>query len=447
MAEPSPKRRLSTTRLVAFSLLSTALVLSGVSALISTLSRRGLVDTHRPDDQVQFVEEALLAQSKNGDWATTPYAEENMLPTRFNEKRGDGFRLFVLGGSFAMGSPYSHQDDGAESPGGIPSWLRATLTARSPDMTVEVLNLGAGGEGSFRVKRILEEVVKHEPSAIVVASCNNEGASAPSAMREYLHTLGGYRLMTRLLAPTESLEGRSLHTVQEGVVHQLREDFRSNLTDMVITTERAGVPLFLTTLPVNLKYTRYSMSPFADGADITTEVTREEPSVCVAEGRTAYEEKRWQDAIDALAECDDVAESLRWIGLALLELGQTEQARTALQQSVELLPRNRCRPSFNDVIREVAAAAPPHVRLVDLQAEAIAAATDGVPGYEQFLDYCHMHWRGYAAMAAAIQEELNTAGVLPPAESTRVPAIDELAEQLGMDRMDALDRVQGAKWE
>jgi hypothetical protein len=438
-------RRLGPVRLVAFSLLTTALVLTGVNALIGALGRRGVIDLHRPDDQVQFVEEDLLARQADGSWATTPYAEENMVPSRFAAERGDGFRLFVLGGSFAMGSPYSHQEDGRESPGGMASWLRARLGARSPEALVEVVNMGAGGEGSFRVKRILEEVVRHDPSAVFVATCNNEGAASPSAMREYLHTLGGYRLMTQLLAPTEAMQGRSLHTVQQAQVASLRDDFANNLRDMVAATAEAGVPLFLATLPTNLRYSRYSMSPFADGADITRAITREEPEPCVAAGRQAYEEGRWQDAVDALAECDDVAESLRWTGLALLELGAIEQGKAALEQSVELLPRNRCRPSFNALIREIAASAP-HVHLVDLQAAAEDAAPDGVPGYEQFLDYCHMQWRGYAAMASVAQQAMEDAGVLP-AGSAAVPPLYALAAELGMDRMDALDRVRAAHWE
>ena len=325
------------------------------------------------------------------------------------------------------------------------SWLRARLGARSPSASIEVVNLGAGGEGSFRVKRILEDVLPHEPSAIFVATCNNEGAASPSAMREYLHTLGGYRLMTRLLAPTEKLEGRSLHTVQQDVVAGLRDDFTNNLREMVRETGEAGVPLLLATLPTNLRYSRYSMSPFADGVDITRAITREDPEVCIAAGRTAYEEERWQDAVDALAECDDVAESLRWTGLAMLELGRVQEGKAALEQSVELLPRNRCRPSFNAAIREIAASAP-YVHLVDLQGAAEAAAPQGVPGYEQFLDYCHMHWRGYAAMADVAQQALEQAGLLPPEEAT-VPPLAELAEQLDMARMDRLDRVKAAHWE
>jgi len=451
VTEPSPRRSLTRARLIGFSLVTTVLVLAGANALVDWLGRRGVVELHRPDDQVQFVEETLL--EKRGDvWVTTDYAEQNMLPSRFAAERGDGFRLFVLGGSFAMGSPYSHQEDGAESPGGMSTWLRARLSARSPDTAVEVVNLGAGGEGSFRVKRILEEVVQREPSAVLVASCNNEGAASPSAMREYLHTLGGYRLMTKLLAPTESLQGRTLHTVQQDVVTELRRNFGENLREMVRSTEQAGVPLFLATLPVNLRYSRYSMSPFADGVDITGAITRQEPEPCVAAGRTAYEEERWQDAVTALAECDDVAEALRWTGLALVELGRYDEGKAALEQSVELLPRNRCRPSFNDVIRRVAAEAPAHVHLVDLQRAAEASAPHGIPGYgedgdEQFLDYCHMHWRGYAAMAGTVQEAMDAAGLLPAGDSTLVPPLDELADSLGAPAMHQHGRVQAARWE
>ena len=441
------ERRLSTGRTVVFAVVTVVLFLGGANAVISWLGRAGVIDLHRPDDQVQFVEEALFEPGPDDTIVTTDYAEENMIPGSMRADKGDGFRLFVLGGSFAMGSPYSHQEDGRESPGGIASWLRARLTRRSPDAGVEVVNLGAGGEGSFRVRQVTEEALRYEPSALFIATCNNEGAAMPSAMREYLHTLGGYRLMTKLLAPTEELDAsRELHTVQEDVVASLRNDFRQNLQEMARLTGDAGVPLLLATLPVNLRYTNYSMSPFADGVDITTEITREAPEECVARGRAAYEEERWQDAVNGLAECEDVAEALRWTGLALLELGEVERGKAALEQSVELLPRNRCRPSFNAVIREVAASAP-HVHLVDLQAAAEAVAPQGVPGYDQFLDYCHMHWRGYAAMADVVQDALGTNELLPAGDDAAVPSLDQLADQLDMASMDALDRVRSAKWE
>jgi hypothetical protein len=72
---------------------------------------------------------------------------------------------------------------------------------------------------------------------------------------------------------------------------------------------------------------------------------------------------------------------------------------------VEVFPRNRCRPSYNDVLREIAAARP-STTLVDLDAAARAASPGGIPGPELFRDYCHMEWRGYLAMARTVLEVL-----------------------------------------
>ncbi len=437
-------RTLSKGRLVLFSVLTTVLVLGAVNAVIEHLGRTGRLDLHRPDDGVQFVEEDLLEHGPDDTWTTTAYARELMLPSSFARTKGDGWRMFVLGGSFSLGSPYSHQEDGRETPGGISSFLRARLQARFPDRTMEVVNLGAGGEGSQRVRRITEEVLPYEPDALFVATCNNEGASPPSAMREYLHTLGGYRLMTQLLAPSEDLTGRELHTVQESQVKDLRDQFRDNLESIAQQTAAARVPLLLATLPTNLRYQGWSMSPFADGADITLQVTREEESPCVAKGKQAFEEGRWSEAIEALSTCEDVGEALRWIGLSMIELGRVQQGKALLEQSVELLPRNRCRPSFNLAIRQVAAAHP-HIVLVDLQGAAERAAQDGIPGHDLFLDFCHLNWRGYAAMALEIETALLRSGLIEQGQTP--PSIDELAERFGMAGIEQMDRVRSARWD
>lgn len=441
----SSDRQLSRGKLIVFSVITTLVVLASANAVIEWLGRQGAVDLHRPDDRVQFVEEALI-EADGDDWATTAYAQESMVPSRFPQAKGDGWRGFLLGGSFAMGTPYSHQEDGKETPGGIASFWRAGMQARWPDVSMDVLNMGAGGEDSHRVKRIVEEVVQYEPDVLVIASCNNEGNASPSAMREYLHTLGGYRLMTKLLAPTESLEGRETHTVQQSIVTDLRDQFTGNVETMVLEAEKRGVPLLLATLPANLRYTGYSMSPFADGADITQEITREKPSECVLAGRTLHEEGKHAEAIEALSTCDDVGEALRWIGLAQLASGDAESAKASLKQSIELLPRNRCRPSFNAVLREMASKHE-HVTLLDLEAAAERAAEDGIPGYDLFLDFCHMNWRGYALMAEELMATLGGAGLLPEGDAASAKTIEELGAQLGMADVETMGRVQAARWD
>ncbi|MCP4867297.1 MAG: tetratricopeptide repeat protein [Proteobacteria bacterium] len=96
------------------------------------------------------------------------------------------------------------------------------------------------------------------------------------------------------------------------------------------------------------------------------------PSACVQEGIDLYRSDRHEDAIDRLQSCDEIADALRWSGLSMVQLERFDEARAALEQSVELRPRNRCRPSFNRIIRETAAA---HegVHLVDLDAAARTA--------------------------------------------------------------------------
>jgi hypothetical protein len=107
-----------------------------------------------------------------------------------------------------------------------------------------------------------------------------------------------------------------------------------------------------------------------------------------------------------------VAEALRWIGLSRLAEGRIEDGRRALEQSIELLPRNRSRRSYEALVRD-RAAMHDHVYLADLRAAADRGAPDGLAGPEVFLDYCHMNWRGYGRMADELFAAMHREGLLP----------------------------------
>jgi len=415
MNRPDP-RRLSRPRLIVFSAITTVAVLAGINAVVERLEERGAVDTHRPDDAVSLVEEALF-QEEFDHWVSTPYALNSMVPSRFLRDKGGGWRMFVVGGSFAMGTPYVHQLQHREGDGGIPTWLRRDLGRRTSG-EVEVVNAAAGAQNSHRVAAIAERVLAYEPDVLFVATCNNEGAPPPGEVREQLHRLGGYRLLARHLAPPPEASERSYYTPQDADSADLAATFRANLERTATAAKARGVPLLLATLPVNLMYAG------------TVDARRLEPgalpapaevSACVQEGIDLHMGNRHEDAIARLQECPEIADGLRWAALSMVKLERLDEARAALEQSVELRPRNRCRPSFNAIVREVAAA---HggVHLVDLDAAARATApADGLPGYEQFVDFCHMNWRGYAAMAAEVVRVLEEQGLGPasikPADS------------------------------
>ena len=400
-----------------------------VSLAIEVLEDRQQLDTLRRDDQVQFVEEPLFEREGEA-WATTPYARQVCVPGRFAVDKGDRWRLFALGGSFLMGAPYAHQDHAQEQPGGMLSFLRAGLAGLAPDAEIEIVNLGASGQDSHRVLRIAEQVLPHDPDALLVATCNNEGTLAPSRLRELLHQQGGYRLLTKLLADPAGSEGRGLYTLQDPDDQALAAQFRGNLRAIIDLSEAQGVPLFLATLPQNLRY--QGLQQGHDRAAGGAHPAGEDP--CVGPGRSLVQQGRAADALELLASCDHAADALRWIGLAELQLGRVEAAEQHLVQALELAPRNRCRSSFEDIIREEAAGRE-LVILVDLQGYAEELSPDGIPGDELFLDYCHMNWQGYGAMASELARAILASGYGPPgiAADAAWPSHYGLAGQLGLD--------------
>ena len=115
----------------------------------------------------------------------------------------------------------------------------------------------------------------------------------------------------------------------------------------------------------------------------------------------------------------------------LFQLRQYSEAHAALGQYTELAPRNRCRPSLNRIIRTIAQSTP-GVTLVDLEAAAEAASTGGIPGDNLFVDYCHMHWTGYAAMAKVILRTMREYGITPPGAARDVPlrSREQIAEEM-----------------
>lgn len=416
MTEPRPEVTLP--RKLLFAAVTVGALLAGANAAVEWLEGRGAMDTHRVDDVVQFVNEPLF--ERDGEhWRTSAYARQTMVSSRVaRAKPEDTWRAFLLGGSFMMGTPYVHQDHDEERPGGIATWLRARLQP-SPGGVVEIVNLASGAASSQRVARVAEQAVQLDPDVLVLATCNNEGEYPPSRIREVLHGQGGYRLLTRMLVAEPESGDRPVYARQSGDVEAIRAAWMERLRAIVDEAGRRGVAVVLCTLPVNLRYDHTDGKAFERGFldDSRWEDDQGEPPAadpCVDRGIAEYEAGDLDGALETLQGCDDDAEALRFAGLALAAKGETARALPLLERSVELVPRNRCRPSFNGDIRALAAAHE-HVHLADLDAAARAVAPGGLPGQDLFLDYCHMNWLGYSLMATEIVATLQRAGLLPAA--------------------------------
>lgn len=419
---------------VLFAAITVVAVLFLLNGIVERLEDEGIVATYQADDAVQLVTGDLFDVEPEPMYVSSDYSvQTGMVPARFRVNKGSGWRVFAVGGSFMMGSPYTFQGHGAEMPGGITSWLRKDLERRGSKVPVEVVNLGVGGQNSFRVATIVEQLVDYAPDVVVVATCNNEGALPPSKMREQLQQLGGFRLLSKYLTPAPKPSERSYFTPQDEDSVALAASYRRNIKNIIGYAEAAKIPLVLSTLPVNRLYVGDTDSTplIPDGSPRWGE------TVCVQEARALIEAGDFAGAITHLESCRDIPDALRWTGLAHKRDGAYPEARAALDQSIELQPRNRCRPSFNTIVREEAAASE-NTYLADLDEVAIASSESGLVGDELFLDFCHMNWRGYGLMATAIAEALADHGLLPRGADGAVEPLpyDDVARRWGLNKIE-----------
>jgi tetratricopeptide (TPR) repeat protein len=415
---PEHRRNPGILRTLLFAGLVLAFVLGGGNAAIEWLERRGVVDTHRRDDVVQFVNEALFERD-GPRWRTSTYAERSLVPASFERPKADGtWRAFMVGGSFLMGTPYVHQDHGEERPGGVGTWLREALRPASGG-TIELINAAAGAANSQRVALVAAQALQLAPDVMIVASCNNEGEFPPGRVREVLKRQAGYRLLSQVLLSEPEVGDRPVYARQASDLEGIRAAWRARLDAIIEDAGARGVTVVLSTLPVNLRYDHTDGKAFErgflDGSwYLDDEGQAPTPDPCVEEGIALYDAGEFDASLEVLQGCDDEAEAVRFAGLVLAAKGEHARALPLLEQAVELVPRNRCRPSFNDDIRALAQAHA-HVVLADLDAAARRASPGGLPGSELFTDYCHMNWRGYALMAEELLDVMEGSGLLPAA--------------------------------
>ena len=374
------------------------LVADGV---IRFLEAQGVLDTRRADDAHLIRADPWVAR---GDWLVPDKGlVSQMAEHRLRRVKGDAIRVFLLGGSFMKGVPLTGE-------GTIHWWLADKLRERNPQKRYEIANASMSATPSAIVRQVADYALQHEPDAVVVASCNNEGTLPPSQVTQRLHDLGTFRLMRSMLRDDDV--GRPAHTPQDPDIDAVRARFRENLEHIVEVTREAGVPLLLCTLPLNLLYAGNEAGLPLDG-HAWEEQGSVEYAPCGREGIQLYQARRYEEAIQALRSCEDV-EALRWTGLSRYASGQMEPARVLLEQYAELVPRNRCRPTFNDIIRDVARAGGGHVTLVDLDALARSRSAGGLPGPEMFVDYCHLDAEAQGMVAEAIYRGLAERGLATP---------------------------------
>jgi len=280
-------------RFLLYAVATNVAVLALANAVVQWLEDAGVLSTYRGmDDYVRYVDESVFEDGGDGWWRTTAYAHGNMVPSRFRAVKA-GWRMFGLGESFMMGSPYTWQKHDEERPGGILSWLRADLSALAGGREVEVINSAAGGANAFRVRKTLEQVLDRDPDVVLIATGNNEGVPRPAKVTEEFRRLGGFRLISRWVVPAADLDARSDHTPQIAPLTEQRAEFREHIRAMLRDAAARGVRVILCTLPINLRYEGWEWGHPMPGEPYWDETTHEPMPACIESATTLYRESPW----------------------------------------------------------------------------------------------------------------------------------------------------------
>lgn len=404
----------------------------------------------------------LFVEKKESDGRTYMETAANKL-TWFNEQRfpkkkpGDVYRIFCLGGSTTYGRPY---DDTTSFCG----WLRELLPQADPSRRWEVINAGGISYASYRVAKLMEELIRDEPDLFIIYSGHNEFLERrtygslmkspavvrtaggllshtrtfsllqrvldPSTRKPSAHDPGRYVLPGEVEAVLDKSVGPDSFTRNDELKRKILAHYRFNLQRMVAIGRSAGAEMIFVTPASNLRDSTPFKSENRTGlTDAEFQQWRRLFDQAVQQ-LDAYDWEQALKTLDAAARMDDRYAHLHYLrGRALWELGRFDEAKAAFVRArdEDVCPL-RALSSMQKIVAEVAAEQ--HVPLVDFAALIEQHAKQGIPGKTLFLDHVHPTIAGNRLLAVAILDAMSKNGIVTYAPTWNSASVQRIAERV-----------------
>jgi hypothetical protein len=385
-----------------------------------------------------------------GRYEISKSRQTHFQPESFAAKKRPGeFRIFVLGGSTVQGRPWSIETS-------FTTWLELNLSAADPSRTYEVVNCGGVSYASYRLVPILQEVLRsnpdgglrYEPDLIIFCEGHNEFLedrsygdikAAPAWLawpQQQVARLRTYNMLRdgvmRLTAANEKPtsdtrailgpEADARLDWKDGLAKYHRDEkwqadviahFELNLRRIAAIADSADVPLIFVSPVSNLQWAPFKPVHRADFCP----ADQVEFARLRAEARDLYASDM-EAALVRLkqaAAMDDQQAAVHYdIGLCLLELGRTEEARAWLTKAKDLdvCPLRMLEP-MKQIIADVAAET--GTPLVDADALIAAQSRSGFPDLQWMADHVHPTVEGHQLIADAIAEKMAELRMVTPA--------------------------------
>jgi len=372
------------------------------------------------------------------------------------QKPSGEYRILFVGGSLPYGWPYDDRTS-------FPRLLEIGLTAAQPEVAWRVINMGAPGWGTTRLRGLSGDLTRLDPDLVVVVSGNNEALEASFAQDVFqgrearvllLSRLSRHsHLVTLMIDAAERLRGPSGSSLRKPV-HQpleerrtaLVERFGENLAAIASLFLDRGSRVYLATVPVNLR----SCPPL--GRDGPGEAQGPRDPTLTARYQQAQDLLKEGRRAEALVLAEQLASALpssariHYLRAQALEAsGRAEEAADAYERALNLdTSMLRAFDALNAKVESVAATTGASV--VDL-VKAMEKASEGrVPGDDLFLDNCHPNRRGAAVLALATAKTMARDGVLRTERGWRADFVQAVDDYLSTVQISDESRVEALKY-
>ncbi|MDH3733921.1 MAG: tetratricopeptide repeat protein [Gemmatimonadota bacterium] len=356
-------------------------------------------------------------------------------------------RITCLGGSTTYGRPY---DDGTSFCG----WLREFLPVVDPSRQWEVINAGGISYASYRVVRLMDELVRHEPDLFIIYTGHNEFLERRTYDRllrtpEFVRDLGSlasrlrlYSLLSDVIYPSEEVLETEVDAVLDNSVgpedyHRddalrdaVLEHYRISLQRMARVGRESGAEVIFVTPASNIRdFSPFKAEPSA-GLDSARILQIGLHKATITQHLDNEENEQAANLADhALAIDSRDAELLFLRGRALLALGKTDEASRAFvaARDEDVAPL-RALTSMPGVVAEVAS--DNGTGLVDFAGMMEESSPGGIPGDELFLDHVHPSIEANRMLGLALVEKMIEMGITTPATTWNDAAVASITERV-----------------
>ena len=336
----------------------------------------------------------------------------------------DDLRVYLLGGSAAMGFPHRNH--------GLDRLLATRLKVALPNKQIEVINTAMTAVNSHVIYEVAKAIPESPGQFAVILLGNNEvvGPYGPGTFNQTaLTSMTSIRTVqamkrtriwqliagavARLSASQarDALEWQGMAMFTEQLVQ--RDDprlqavyghFETNLVDTIGLLRAKGIHVLLATVPVNLR----DQAPFASIHDRPLQSPDQlEWQAAVQRGAKAQADSDWQLAEiayrEALALSPDYAETHFQLAQVIEAQARLDQAKNhyRLARDLDAL-RFRADSTINQVIREVADQfSQDGVTLIDAAEAFESESLPHQPGWNLLLEHVHYDFSGNAVLANA----------------------------------------------